>query len=314
MSNSSLISYTRLSPANNHYGPRTHAIDRITPHCVVGQCTVESLGELFANPNRGATSSYGIGYDGRIALYCDESNAPGTSSSYANDNRAVTIEIASDNYSPYAIKTAAYNSAIQLMADICKRNGKTKLVYIPDKNTALAYAQKSNEMLITLHKWFSSTICPGQYIIDHLNDMVSKVNAILGGSVKRTLREEAQYMIDNGINGKARYNKCVEDGFSYNDVQNEIDRMLAKNSSTNVEMMAKTLPTIKRGSTGDIVSLLQTELKVMGYNVGNVDGSFGAMTEAALKDFQSNIRKVYQNMVVDGVCGSKTWTRIFLSK
>lgn len=314
MSNSSLVTYTRLSPSNNHYGARTHAIDRITPHCVVAQCTVESLGNTFANPNRGATSNYGIGYDGRIALYCDEANAPGTSSSYANDNRAVTIEIASDNYSPYTITDKAYNSAIQLMADICKRNGKTKLVYISDKNTALAYSQKSNEMLITLHKWFTSTICPGQYIFDHLTDMVGKVNAILGGNVKRTLREEAQFMIDNGVNGKARYNKCIEDGFVYDDVQKEIDKMLAKMSNINVETMAKTLPTVKRGSSGDIVSLLQTELKLMGYNVGNVDGSFGPATEAALKDFQSNIRKVYLNMVADGICGPKTWGRIFLGK
>ena len=44
--NSPLVVYTRLSP--NHSGQRTHTIDRITPHCVVGQCTAESLGALFS--------------------------------------------------------------------------------------------------------------------------------------------------------------------------------------------------------------------------------------------------------------------------
>lgn len=312
MSNSSLVTYTNLSPSANHYGARTHAIDRITPHCVVGQCTVESLGNLFANPNRGATSTYGIGYDGRVGLYCIESNAPGTSSSYANDNRAVTIEIASDTTHPYWITDKAYATAIQLMADICKRNGKNKLVYFADKNTALSYSQASNEMLITLHRWFSSTICPGQYIIDHLPDMVKKVNEILGGSAKRTLREEAQYMIDNNINGKARYNKCVEDGFHYEEVQNEIDRMLAKDKSDILTAMIACLPTIQNGSTGDAVKVLQTELKYMGYYDGDIDGSFGSMTETALKSFQTNISKVYGNFGVDGICGRKTWTKIFM--
>lgn len=312
MSNSSLVTYTNLSPSANHYGARTHAIDRITPHCVVGQCTVESLGNLFANPNRGATSTYGIGYDGRVGLYCVESNAPGTSSSYANDNRAVTIEIASDTTHPYWITDKAYATAIQLMADICKRNGKNKLVYFADKNTALSYSQASNEMLITLHRWFSQTICPGQYIIDHLPDMVKKVNEILGGSAKRTLREEAQYMIDNNINGKARYNQCVEDGFHYEEVQNEIDRMLAKDKSDILTTMIACLPTIQNGSTGDAVKVLQTELKLMGYYDGDIDGSFGSMTETALKGFQTNISKVYGSFGVDGVCGKKTWTKIFM--
>lgn len=46
MSNSPLVSYTKLSP--NHSGQRTHVVDRITPHCVVGQCSVETLGNIFA--------------------------------------------------------------------------------------------------------------------------------------------------------------------------------------------------------------------------------------------------------------------------
>ena len=36
--NSPLVSYTKLSP--NHSVQRTHSIDRITTHCVVGQCSV----------------------------------------------------------------------------------------------------------------------------------------------------------------------------------------------------------------------------------------------------------------------------------
>ena len=60
--NSSLVSYTKLSP--NHSGQRTHSIDRITPHCVVGQCSVETLGNIFLPVSKQASCNYGIGEDG----------------------------------------------------------------------------------------------------------------------------------------------------------------------------------------------------------------------------------------------------------
>ena len=56
--NSPMVVYTKLSP--NHSGQRTMAIDRITPHCVVGQCTAEGLGDWFAKTSTQASSNYGI--------------------------------------------------------------------------------------------------------------------------------------------------------------------------------------------------------------------------------------------------------------
>ena len=47
MSNSALVSYTKISPNRN--SPRNQAIDRISIHCVVGQCTAERIGEIFAS-------------------------------------------------------------------------------------------------------------------------------------------------------------------------------------------------------------------------------------------------------------------------
>ena len=92
MSNSSLISYTKLSP--NHSGKRTKKIDTVTIHCMAGQLSVESCGALFAKSSRQASSNYGIGPDGRIALYVDEGNRSWCTSSNANDQRAVTVEVA----------------------------------------------------------------------------------------------------------------------------------------------------------------------------------------------------------------------------
>jgi hypothetical protein len=177
MSNSSLVNYTKLSP--NHSGKRTHTIDRITPHCVVGQVSVERLGSIFAPASRKASCNYGIGSDGRVGLYCDEGNRSWCSSSNANDQRAVTIECASDTTHPYAFKEVVYNKLIDLCADICKRNGKNKLIWINDKNKALNYTPKSNEMLITVHRWFANKACPGDWLMNRMGDLVTKVNAKL---------------------------------------------------------------------------------------------------------------------------------------
>ena len=103
-----MVAYKKLSP--NHSGQRTHNIDRITPHCVVGQCSVETLGRIFLPTSRQASCNYGIGVDGRVGMYVEEKNRSWCSSSNANDQRAVTIECASDLNAPYAMTTAVYNS------------------------------------------------------------------------------------------------------------------------------------------------------------------------------------------------------------
>ena len=117
--NSPLVTYTKFSP--NHSGLRTHAIDRITPHCVVGQCSVEVLGDIFVPESRQASSNYGIGTDGRIAMYVEEKNRSWCSSSNANDQRAVTIECASDTTEPYAMNEKVFTALVFLCADICRR-------------------------------------------------------------------------------------------------------------------------------------------------------------------------------------------------
>lgn len=180
MSNSPLVSYTRLSP--NHSGKRTHAIDRITPHCVVGQVTVQSLGNVFAPASRQASSNYGIGLDGAVGMYVAECNRSWCSSSNANDQRAVTIECASDTTAPYAFRQVVYDRLIELCVDICKRNGKTKLIWIDNKDKALAYEPKSGEMLLTVHRWFANKSCPGDWMYARMGDLAAKVTAQLSGS------------------------------------------------------------------------------------------------------------------------------------
>ena len=178
--NSSLVSYTKLSP--NHSGQRMHSIDRITPHCVVGQLSCESICGCFTSPSRQASCNYGIGKDGRISLCVEEKNRSWCSSSNANDQRAVTIECASDMSEPYAMNSAVYDSLVKLCTDICKRNGKKKLLWLGDKTKTLNYAPKSDEMVLTVHRWFANKSCPGNWLYARLGDLAAKVTANLGGS------------------------------------------------------------------------------------------------------------------------------------
>ena len=85
MSNSPLVSYTKISP--NRTSPRNHVIDTITIHCVVGQCSVETLGNIFSPTSRKASCNYGSGYEGKIGMYCEEKDRSWCSSSSKNDNR-----------------------------------------------------------------------------------------------------------------------------------------------------------------------------------------------------------------------------------
>ncbi|MEZ3502481.1 MAG: SPOR domain-containing protein [Lachnospiraceae bacterium] len=176
-SNSSLVDCTRYSP--NHSGKRTHAIDTLTPHCVVGQLSAETIGDCFPE-GREASCNYGIGYDGRVCLIVDECNRSWCSSSNSNDQRAITIECASDKTAPYAMKPAVYEKLIQLCADICKRNGKTKVLWLGSKEKTLAYTPKSNEVVLTAHRWFANKSCPGDWLYSRYGELANKINALLG--------------------------------------------------------------------------------------------------------------------------------------
>lgn len=179
--NSSMVSYTRLSP--NHSGQRTHSIDRITPHCVVGQLSAESICGCFTSPSRQASCNYGIGMDGKVSLCVEEKNRSWCSSSNANDQRAVTIECASDKTEPYAMNSKVYDSLIKLCMDICRRNGKKKLLWLGDRNTTLNYTPKSDEMVLTVHRWFANKSCPGDWLYARLGDLAAKVTTALGTGI-----------------------------------------------------------------------------------------------------------------------------------
>jgi len=185
MSNSSLVSFTQQSPNNS--GLRNHVIDTITIHCTAGQCSLEALGKIFAQPSRKASSNYGVDSAGRIGMYCLESFRSWCTSSASNDNRAVTIEVSSDSTAPYKCTDAALKGTIELCADICKRNGIKKLLWKADKSLI----GKVDEQNMTVHRWFANKACPGDYIYERLGFIADNVNYLLGVSTASEVKQEA---------------------------------------------------------------------------------------------------------------------------
>lgn len=287
MSNSPLVSYTQISP--NKTSPRKHKIDTITPHCYVGQVSVERMGKGWSKPGK-TSANYGIGKDGRIGLYVEEKDRAWTSSNKNNDNRAITIEIASDKKHPYAITDAAYKSLVDLCVDICQRNDIPGLKWRADKSL-IGQPDKQN---ITVHRWFANKACPGQYIYDRLGQIADEVNARLGVTVDLTDAPE------------------TEETYSFEEFIRDVQKAIGAkvDGIPGPETLSKTITVSKKKNRQHaIVKPIQRRLAALGYTkVGKADGIAGVLFATAVKEFQKD-----NDCVVDGVitAKAKTYRKLF---
>lgn len=203
--NSPLVSYTRISPYRSSREGRT--IDTITIHCAAAQAEVETLGRLFQAKQ--ASANYGIGPDGRVGMYVEEKERSWATSNGANDRRAVTIEVACENKHPYAVNNAAYKALLDLVTDICRRNGIKKLVWSTSKNERVNHINGSN---MTVHRDYENKACPGQWLYERHGAIAAETNKRLMedddmiryktiDEMPKGYRAEAQELVDLGFNG-----------------------------------------------------------------------------------------------------------------
>ena len=287
MSNSSLISFTRISPNCNK--PRNHKIDTITIHCVVGQLSVETMGNMFMriDPSSSRCSAnYGIGSDGRIGMYVEECNRSWCSSSSSNDNRAITIECACDPTHPYAVNGNVMTSLIKLCADICKRNGIAELKWKGDKSL-IGQVDKQN---MTVHRWFKNKACPGEYLYNNHGYIASEVNAILNPTptptpIPPTPQPVKPEVLHNG--NVLNWQKSMNIGFDFKNRSGDVlksggleeDGYFGNKSQTfaNEHQLYKG---IKNCMTA--VKWLQNRLTELGFYRGLIDGKFEDGTHNAV--------------------------------
>lgn len=220
------------------YNGKEYHIDTITLHCVVGHLSMKSLASCFQGTRR-ASSNYGVMDDGKVGLFVEEKDRSWCSSSSANDVRAITVEIDSDATAPYAMTDGAVNGAIKLCIDICQRNGIKKMIWIADKEKALAKQQKlaEGEGIFTVHRWFANKSCPGDFLYNKMGWVCDQVNAALEGipfesvvepEKPKTIEELAKEVIDGkwGV-GVDRINRLTEAGYDYKAVQKRVNEILA---------------------------------------------------------------------------------------
>ena len=262
--NSKLISVTIKSP--NHSGRRTHSIDTITIHCMAGPMSAESCGNLFAASSTEASSNYGIGPDGKIGLYVDEANRSWCTSNGENDNRAITIEVASDSYDPYAVTSQAYSATIKLVADICIRNGIKKLRWSTSQSERMNHLNGCN---MTVHRDYANKACPGDYLYNRMGDIANKANAIISTGKVST------------VGGVATNNKVAWDflvgtaGFSKESAASCIGFWLAENGYEYGVSYPKVTPPYTLGSKNPY-KYLDRELfpgEVEGYYMASFPGN-----------------------------------------
>lgn len=289
MSYSSLVEYVKISP--NKTSPRNHAIDTITIHCMAGNLTIETCANVFAPTSRKASSNYGVGTDGRIGCYVDESDRSWCSSNGVNDHRAITIEVANDGGADtgWHVSGVAMNSLIKLVADVCKRNNISKLVWSDDKDARINHRNGCN---MTVHRDFANKSCPGDYLMSKMPYIASEVNKLLGSSdcsansgvvpnntiPIKTLDEVARAVIKGDYgNGSERKERLEAEGYVYSAVQEKVNELLGSSNNTKPR---KSIDTIARevikglwGNGSDRKARLEAE----GYNYKEVQSKVNAL-------------------------------------
>lgn len=188
MADSKLVNYEYYG--HEHWNSRQgNKVDKIVIHHAASVISVEQLGQVFSTRNSSAT--YGIGSDGRVGQYVPEQYRPWTTSSWTIDKRAITIEVSnSETGGEWPVSDKVLQVLIELVADICRRNGIKKCSYTGTKNGVLQ-----------MHKWYANTACPGPYLGSKFNYISDEVNKLLkekGDDTQMVLKDGLQTITFQG--------------------------------------------------------------------------------------------------------------------
>ena len=184
MSKSSLVNVEVPAYSGNYTKGRSgRKIEMITIHHMAGVLSAEQCGKIFQKVGRNGSSHYGIGNDGRIGQYVDESNTAWTNSNWDSNCKSVTIETSnSSTGGDWKVGDKALNSLIKLVADIGKRNKLGTLV--KGKN-------------VTWHRMYTNTTCPGDYLLSKMDYIVEEANRI-NNQVPSTNKIDVKYQVYAG--------------------------------------------------------------------------------------------------------------------
>lgn len=285
MSNSPLARYKNISP--NRTSPRNHVIDTISIHCVVGQFTAREILSMkhftVYDSKNGSSCNYAVGRDGSIGIGVEEKDRSWCTSNRDNDHRAITIEVASDKVSPYAVTDAAYKALITLLVDICQRNNIKELKWKGDKNL-IGQVDKQN---MTVHRWFANKDCPGDYLYQRHGQIAAEVNSYL----RPAINTATMYRHEDFV-------RHIQEAFGA-----KVDGIAGP------ETLSKTLTlSSKLNREHPSVKFVQLRLKALGYiEIGRADGVAGPKFTSAVAHYQLD-----NGCVTDGeiTARGRTWKKL----
>lgn len=212
MSNSKLVTYT--AKTNHYYSRGGKKIDKIFVHHTAGAMGVRDIGRVFRN--REASANYGVAGK-QIGLYVDEANGAWHCGNKPYNQRSIGIELANDGgaRTNWHVSDTTINTAIKLIADICRRNGIKKLNYTGNLSGNLC-----------MHCWTMSTACPGGYLKSSgkFKYIANEVNKLLGAPAEKTwtdrkcpftVKVECQDLYIRKGPGIAKYGRQTVDGSQF---------------------------------------------------------------------------------------------------
>lgn len=273
MSNSNLAKEKYIANSNNFtIGRSGKKIEKVTIHHMAGILTAKQCGIIFQNGYRKASSNYGIGKNGEIALYVDEKNTSYADGNFDSNCRSVTIECSNNKVGGnWEISDTVLNSLINLITDIFKRNKLGKAIV--GKN-------------ITWHNIYMSTTCPGNYLVSKMDYIAKTVNNKLG------ITNETNYLINANV---LEWQKTINKVYKENLI---LDSIFGPNCEVKAAkyLLYYTSPLIKN----DYVKLVQELLNKKGYTL-SIDGIFGTTTKNKIINFQKA-----NKLTSDGYVGPST--------
>lgn len=180
----------RVIESPNHSGKRTSKINIITPHIIVGLATMQTLGDIFKKPSRQASSNYGVCVDGIVGIV-DECNRSWCSSSNWNDQQAITIEVACENFYPYKVPQECFEDLVDLCVDICRRNGFKRMETTSSKDDLInkLNTKSDDTVLLSRHNYFANKDCPGKDLSSRFEELANLVNEQLKESIESNSEE-----------------------------------------------------------------------------------------------------------------------------
>ena len=147
---------------------------------------------------------------------------------------------------------------------------------------------KHGILTVKKHKDITPITCPGSFF---LFDEIAGVKA--NGVIHATAVGD-KVPVQAPVPIAELQAECNRQGFSAQKVDNDAGPITLAGC-----------PMLKKGASGNITRWLQRKLNSLGFDCGNVDGDFGTKTKAAVMAFQKA-----KGLVVDGIVGTKTWSKL----